>query len=150
MPAELACEFLAVFARMEYALKATDFGSAGDGEVKALWDRFANAINDTFGQIASEELAAAVDYLLTYPPRKQVRNVGALTFEAHVSDKQQVIAQQVLLMVRTVRNNLFHGSKFLPSGEEEPGRNQELVRHSLTVLKFCICLDAGVKKSYQQ
>lgn len=27
MPAELACEFLAVFSRMEYALKATEYAS---------------------------------------------------------------------------------------------------------------------------
>lgn len=125
MPAELACEFLAVFSRMEYALKATGYASPNEGKVIATWDKFANEIDEAFGQVVDEELTIAVDYLLNDPPRKQVMKNGALAFEDRVVDGQQRRAQQALLMVRTVRNNLFHGGKYLPHGEREQGRNHK-------------------------
>lgn len=150
MPAELACEFLAVFSRMEYALKATVFATENEGKVTAPWDRFANEIDEAFAQVTDEEFAAAVDYLLTHPPRKQVRKDGVLTFENQVIDENQRRAQQALLMVRTVRNNLFHGGKYLPAGEVETGRNRQLVECSLTILKHCIGLNELVGRCYEQ
>jgi len=149
LPAELACEFLAVFARLEYSLKATDYASENGGNVSANWDRFANGVNEGFEQIKDEEFKAAVRFLLTRPPRKQVRRDGMLDFRDQVIDENQRTAQQVLLMVRTVRNNLFHGGKFLPDGEREQGRNQELVNHSLTVLKHCVGLNERVRQCYE-
>lgn len=150
MPADLTCEFLAVFSRMEYALKATRYASENEGRVTASWDRFANDIDEAFGQVADDGFTVAVNYLLTQPPRMQIRQDGVLTFEDQVIDENQRRAQQTLLMVRTVRNNLFHGGKHLPDGEVEQGRNHELVRHSLTVLKQCVLLDALVRQCYEQ
>lgn len=150
MPPELACEFLGVFSRLEYALKATIYGTENEGRVEACWDRFANDIDEAFRQIAHDEFKAAVDYLLGQPPRKQVRREGALTFQEQTVDKNQTIAQQILLMVRTVRNNLFHGGKYLPVGEIETGRNEVLVSHSLEVLRRCIYLNEAVRQSCEQ
>jgi len=150
MPADLACEFLAVFSRMEYALKATRYASDNEGRVTASWDRFANDIDEVFGQVTDEDFTIAVNYLLTQPPRKQVRQGDILIFEDQVIDEDQRRAQQTLLMVRTVRNNLFHGGKYLPDGEVEQGRNHELVQHSLTVLKQCIPLDELIRQCYEQ
>ncbi|MCU7869634.1 MAG: hypothetical protein KZQ98_14050 [Candidatus Thiodiazotropha sp. (ex Lucinoma borealis)] len=150
MPADLACEFLAVFSRMEYALKATRYASGNEGRVTASWDRFANDIDEAFGQVTDDKFMVAVNYLLTRPPRKQVRQDGSLTFEDQVIDNNQRRAQQTILMVRTVRNNLFHGGKHLPDGEIEQGRNQELVQHSLTVLKQCVLLNEIVSQCYEQ
>lgn len=151
MPRELACEFLAVFSRMEYALKATPPYVAGDGNrADALWDRFANAIDAAFAAIPQEDnqFWGAVDYLLNHPPRKQVLHGGALTFKDQVLDKRQTQAQQTLLMVRTVRNNLFHGGKHYPDGELEPGRNERLVRSSLEILKRTSTLSSDVQQRY--
>lgn len=63
MPSELTCEFLAVFARMEYALKATRF-AVGNGEgVSTNWDKFAIEADEYFHAEASAELRDAVEYL---------------------------------------------------------------------------------------
>jgi hypothetical protein len=150
MPADLACEFLAVFSRMEYALKATRYASDNEGRVTASWDRFANDIEEAFGQVTDDKFTVAVNYLLTRPPHMQIRQDGSLIFEEQVIDEKQRRAQQALLMVRTVRNNLFHGGKHLPDGEVERGRNHELVQHSLIVLKQCVLLDEYVRQCYEQ
>ncbi|HOZ25707.1 MAG TPA: hypothetical protein PK080_00015 [Hyphomonadaceae bacterium] len=151
MPRALACEFLAIFSRMEYALKATPPYVAGDeNRAEALWDRFANAIDAAFGAIPQDdaEFWEAVNFLLSYPPRKQVLRDGALTFKDQVIDTNQKQAQQTLLMVRTIRNNLFHGGKHYPDGEQEPGRSERLVRLSLCILKHVVALDEAVRQRY--
>lgn len=147
MPANLACEFLAVFSRMEYALKVSGYAT-GTNKVEAWWDKFANDVDTAFNAVKHEDFLNAVGYLLAAPPRKQILKDDVLTFVDQTIDNKQGTAQQVLLMVRTVRNNLFHGGKFLPDGEKEMGRNETLVASSLIVLKRCVTLNEKVHLSY--
>lgn len=147
MPATLACEFLAVFSRMEYALKASGY-AIGANKVEAWWDKFANDVEAQFKAVKDENFVGAVKYILTAPPRKQVLNGNAVAFADQTIDQNQGTAQQVLLMIRTVRNNLFHGGKVLPDGEKEAGRNERLVVSSLVVLRRCVSLNDGVHQSY--
>ncbi|MEP1895879.1 MAG: hypothetical protein ABJQ98_10600 [Alloalcanivorax venustensis] len=151
MPDELACDFLAVFARMEYALKATRFAIGNAGGVSASWDRFANEAHEHFNADASQELREAVEYLWRSPPRKQVLADGhRVEFRDFEIDPAQGKLQQLILMVRTVRNNLFHGGKHLPDGETESGRNEALVRSSMVILRECAQLVADVRESYER
>jgi hypothetical protein len=150
MPPELACEFLAVFSRMEYALKASIQYASGNADgVQANWDRFANDIDKQFLAIDDKEFETAVDYLLDSPPRKQVLKNSAIEFVDQAIDKKQAKAQQTLLMVRTVRNNLFHGGKHLPLGEKEAGRNAQLVSYSLIILRHSIPLNDLVRQHFE-
>ena len=57
-------------------------------------------------------------------------------------------AQQVLMMVRWVRNNLFHGGKFLPVPAGDDARDKLLVQYSLIVLRACIPLHNQVNEAY--
>lgn len=151
MPPQLACEFLAVFSRMEYALKATGtyaMGSDGD-KVSANWDKFANESKKEFSAIKDDGFQASVSYLLGQPPRKQILEKGVVRFVDQQINKAESTAQQTLLMIRTVRNNLFHGGKHYPNGETEPGRNQVLVTHALVVLKHCATLNNEVRLAYE-
>lgn len=152
MPPDLACEFLAVFSRMEYALKATPLFVAGDeNSAVALWDRFANSIDAALDSIPREDKPfwEAMDFLLNQPPRKQVLLGGALAFKDQIIDSNQRRAQQALLMVRTIRNNLFHGGKHYPDGEQEAGRNERLVRSALIILERSSTLHSDVKQRYE-
>lgn len=151
MPSELACEFLAVFARMEYALKATRFAVRNGRDVSVSWDRFANEAHERFHAEASEELKTAVDFLWNYPPRKQfLADDERVRFREFEIDPAQRKLQQLILMVRAVRNNLFHGGKHLPDGESEPGRNERLVRSSLVLLRECAQLVDDVREAYER
>ncbi|CAH9066373.1 hypothetical protein PSEHALCIP103_03573 [Pseudoalteromonas haloplanktis] len=150
MPPELACEFLAVFSRMEYALKATRFQDGNEDRVSASWNRFANEADDIFDESSSDDLQEAVNYMTSKPPRKQVLVEGRrVEFRDFTKDANQRQLQQLLLMVRIVRNNLFHGGKHLPTGENEAGRNEMLVRHSLSILRACSILLPDVRESYE-
>ncbi|OOF22952.1 hypothetical protein BZJ17_05040 [Salinivibrio sp. IB574] len=106
-------------------------------------------MHEQFDQLASEELIAAKDLLLNSPPRKQVLLNGQVIFQEQLLDQKQRTTQQIIRFVRTVRNNLFHGGKFLPIGEAESGRNEALVRSSLKIIKACIELNEEVKQSYE-
>jgi hypothetical protein len=146
LDAKLACEFLGVFARYEFALKAV--GLAIGDPVQPAWDNYAKSIDPVFAKVTDAELTAAVDYLLTQPPKKQVLRDGKLAWESTPLDNVPR-AQQALSMVRRVRNNLFHGGKFLPAeAGSDPNRDQLLVQHSLVILRACLPLRADVEAAF--
>lgn len=150
VPMTIAVEFLAVFSRMEYALKSTEFADGGSARVEPAWDRFANHIHECFAQLEDVGLDRSVQLLLEQPPRKQVLLDGRLSFVEQEIEHGQRSTQQLLKMVRTVRNNLFHGGKYAPDGEVHQGRNEQLVTASLVVLKQCRVLHEMVSASYER
>lgn len=149
MPSELAIKLMASFTRAEYALKSTGYADGNESRVDPAWDRYANEIHEKFIEINDKEIDEASDYLLNNPPRKQILSSGRVAFIERQIDHNQKSTQQLLLIVRSVRNNLFHGGKFLPEGELEAGRNQKLVETALLVLSACISLNPKVQTSYE-
>ena len=149
MPQELACEFLAVFSRFEYALKSTAYALGGANHVTPDWDLFGRHIDERFRASSNEKIADAIDFLLKHSPRKQVLVDGRIRLRDCPPDRNLPQAVQVLLMVRRVRNNLFHGGKYLPDGETEAGRNECLVSCSMQVLKYCLDMVPEVRVSYE-
>ena len=145
IPPDLGAEFQRTFTRMEYALKASgDFADGDEKGVSPAWDRFANAIDDAFCDLADKDFQAAVAFLLKEPARKEIlTGFGPLSL-----DPNQTKAQRTLQVVRTVRNNVTHGAKVQPDGEKEVGRNEKLVASSLTVLKHAAELHDKVKAKF--
>lgn len=135
---------------MEYALKSAGYSIGDECRVDPDWDRFANEIDDLFLKLTDTDTTSSKDYLLTSPPKKQVLTASGLTFIDRSIDKNQKSTQQLLLMVRGVRNNLFHGGKYHPDAESEPGRNERLVRYSLNVLLACSLLCGNVKDYFEK
>ncbi|MCK4841938.1 MAG: hypothetical protein KAT04_08650 [Methylococcales bacterium] len=149
MPSELACDFYSVFSRIEYALKSTEFAIGNNKRVEPAWDKFANEIDEKLFQSKDKKLLKAIEYILQNPPRKQVLENGRIAFINQTIDDSQKRTQQLLLMIRTIRNNLFHGGKYLPGGEVEAGRNELLVKYSMNILLRCIQINKNVYASYQ-
>jgi hypothetical protein len=136
----LANEFCWTFARMEYALKAEDFREgAGNGErdAKASWAKFAkeSGVRNALTNPTSQELKVALGYIAAQPPMKQIVKDNLLQWKPEPA-KQTLSAQQALVYVCRVRNNLFHGGKFKQGdGWLDPQRTDDLLRHGLTILK---------------
>ncbi len=149
IPQDLTYEFLGTFARCEYALKCSSFAKSKRGSVEANWDDFAKSIDRHFCRIVSVEFQAAVNLLLTEPPRKQVLLDGRLSWKDSPPDKRLPIAQQALLMVRRIRNNLFHGAKIWVPEYGNRNRDIQLLRASLIVLKQSFSIIGEVQAAYE-
>jgi hypothetical protein len=126
--------FFAEFALAEFDLKMLGFIRRGREDAQADWDAFASAIERRFRVNQTRALAKAWRALTTNPPRKQVVRDGHLgwrtTARPRISD-----AAWGLLLVRRVRNNLFHGAKFILGGSEQFARDRELVSAAQTILQ---------------
>lgn len=142
---ELSLQVFRTFARCEYALKAAGFHN-GEGKAEANWRGFALSIEDLFVEPLTPALKAAVDYILAHPPKKQIIKNDLLEWEAAPPETDSR-ADLVLLYVRRVRNNLFHGGKF--NGHWfDPERSEVLLRHSLQILTSSIQHSDRVRQAY--
>ncbi len=106
-------DFYYMFSRSEYALKASGFLMNGV-DAKANWDSFAGSIRPNFNRNKSKELNDAVKYIKSNPPKKQIVNAGDLAWDQTNNDNLPLV-NFLILMIRRIRNNLFHGGK-LQSG----------------------------------
>lgn len=131
---ELGLRMFQTFARMEYALKAAGY-HRGDGPAKPDWDRLGRDCDQCFRETNSPELRAAIDYIMDEPPRKQVIEEGRLAWKEVVAHGQ-TRGEQLLVYIRRIRNNLFHGGKFNGHWFASE-RSKTLLCHSLTVLRAC-------------
>jgi hypothetical protein len=148
LPQELAYEFLGTFARCEYALKGAGFAKGGATSVEANWSAFAAAVDWHFRRVDEPGFKATVNFLLTEPPRKQVLRDGKLDWKDSPPDPKLPKADQTLLMVRRIRNNLFHGAKVWTPEYGNRDRDIQLVEAGITVLKRCALLNQHVRSAY--
>lgn len=145
----LAFDFFREFSRFEYCLKAVGFLRVRrNNEPEANWDAFAEAIKQIFEEPPSKEFSAAVAYYMKNPPKKQVVRDGGLQWENDASQDSGAI--RVLVLVRRVRNNLFHGGKFNGQGWFSPERSEDLLRHGTVILRFLVRAHPDVRRAYSE
>jgi len=133
VPHELTLEFLLTFSRFEFALKKAGYAVGDNNRVSPDWDSFANDVAQ-LGGAALAPVLNACQYLQQHPPKKQVLDNGTLRWVARQGTTGSAIGD-VLLSVRTVRNNVFHGGKFPDGMVTDPLRDEQLIRDCLAVLK---------------
>jgi len=143
-------QFMDAFMSAECALKHGGFGHMQGGAACANWDKFASSIKKSFNDVADQPFRDAVAYLVQNPPRKQVINGRALKWEEAPPPADASASQQCLLMIRRVRNNLFHGGKnYVMGGADTSERNDKLVTSSLIVLDHVMSLNQDVHAHYR-
>lgn len=127
----LAFDFFYWFSRFEFALKENGYlKSHVPGEnAEPGWDEFVNKWHEQYASSAEAKL------LLKSPPERQVVFEGD---ELHwrpvgLGDCKSDLAR-VVRLVKTARNNLFHGGKHGGAGWDDPKRTQELLETSLALL----------------
>ncbi len=148
---KLVFEFFKVFARFEYALKRTDDFLTFDryDNAKPDWDTFAKELDSKFKEIGSKYFLTAVKYFKSKPPKKQVKDDARLRFKV-VSPRKTTDTENILELVRRVRNNLFHGGKFSSGPVEGSERDETLIKHSLVILRECKSIDEDVEKDFDE
>lgn len=141
----LAFEFFREFARCECCLKAVGFRK-NDVVAQPDWDAFAQTVRQTIEEPTDHKVVAAVQYFSKHPPKKQVVKDGELAWSAQ-SPLSEPTAQEILVLLRRVRNNLFHGGKF-NGNWFAPQRSEELLTHGLVLLRACIAGNDKMKKAF--
>jgi len=147
---DLLLNFFLTFSRFEFALKIHEFAKGNQNRVQPDWDKFANSIRDSFDKTTRGDLTEAVDYFLINPPWKQVLINGNINWNTSVPDNELSEIEKVLLLIRRVRNNLFHGGKFNIGPHEAPERTTRLLNYSLIILEACLPLSPEVEDNYRQ
>jgi len=145
----LAIEFLAMFSRLEYALKVTRFRMSGDGEAKADWAAFAADVAPMFDPKADASLSEAFTYLTNQPLRFLGVQSGALGWYEFKLPTNSSDADQVIRVIKQVRHNLFHGGKFAPDSHASKDRDTKLLTFGLIVLESMLILIEEVRLAYE-
>lgn len=146
---DLVYKFFITFSLFEKALKEFGFRHVHTNEdIQPDWASFATKINEKFTSTRKspdhQELETAVEYLLKKPPKKQVFRGGLIQFvECGRSDESDTVWLSVL--IRRVRNNLFHGAKF---SYDRP-RDSLLLQYSLTILEAWANSYPDIQKFFQ-
>jgi hypothetical protein len=143
----LAFSFFREFARCEYCLKAVGLLLGAPNNPQADWRAFAAQVTAVFDAPPNVETNGAIQYYLSYPPRKQVFLDGILSWSNTLTSYRSQ-AELVLLLVCRVRNNLFHGGKF--NGHWfEPQRSEELFHGGLVILRAVVLNHSKVREAYE-
>lgn len=140
---QFAIQLFKKFARIEYALKAAGFHK-GDGPAEPNWNKFASSV---IGVLENDPtIAVAIKYMSEKPPKKQVIRDNRLSWERPTPNTSKT--HEILLCVRRVRNNLFHGGKF--NGHWFAAeRSKELFSHSLSILDACLRASPDLKEAFE-
>jgi hypothetical protein len=131
---ELVFKFFTVFSLFEWALKQNEeFRSFRNGKLEANWKAFAENIHPSFEQ---DDVRASVDYFFNTPPKKQILVNEFLDYKEEKTREESKKDEPndtvwLSIMIRRVRNNLFHGGKF----GYRPERDTPLIIHSLLILE---------------
>jgi hypothetical protein len=148
---ELVLEFLAVFSRFEYALKRS--GYLKDGErAQPNWGKYSDDLKGQFASLTDQACQEAIRALLDVPPKTQVVTGGDLGWRETVPVEGEATEKYVLRLVRTIRNNLFHGGKFPhPVGPiADVARDRELLRRGIAVLNGCLEISGTVRGVFEE
>lgn len=141
---DLIFQFFWSFAVFECAMKRAGFCRAGKhNTAEPDWRGFATENRET--ALASESFKLAAKKLIELAPRCQVVVAGKLGWQAakqgHTDD-----VKHALFLLRTVRNNLFHGGKFQHGGPiHDVARDTDIMEAALALLGECYELDRRVR-----
>jgi hypothetical protein len=150
---ELVLEFFLEFSRFEYALKRAGFLKQGTDDAIPDWDGFAQSLRERLGKKQDSQLGRARSVLMMKPPKKQVKGPsGGLAWRDNTPGDGEHEEAFLLRLVRTVRNNLFHGGKYpYPDGPvDDPARDRELLRAAIDVLRACRRLSPRVDSLFKE
>jgi hypothetical protein len=152
----LLLDFFLTFAAFEFALKTAGFIKKGrpvlEGTahiVQADWERFIIELRGIFRSDHSPELLEACNRILDNPPWREITTGDELLWDATAENPQLPEVDRLLKYVRRIRNNLFHGGKFVNMPVLDLRRNAGLLSDALIILKECLRLSHKVRGEYE-
>ena len=127
--------FFHYFSRFEYALKRREFKKVnGRFIIGAEWDAYADAQGSIYYPTESIKVKNAIELLCNHPVKRQFND---LSWQA----KRPITPFsfiRALKQVPYIRNNLFHGGKYMNS---DAARDLELLESAIHLMQYCLVND---------
>jgi len=143
----LVFEFFWKFSTFECALKREGFLKPGRNSTAIPdWGCFGRRIRGQFAKVSISGFENAVNTLKHLAPRRQVVRNGQLGWEAVYRKDDESDEEFILRLLKTARNNLFHGGKYPDGPVDEIARDQNILQAALTILNVCFEIHPGVKR----
>lgn len=142
---ELAFDFFFAFSRFEFALKENGYLRDHTPDAVALpgWSEFVAEFS------AAYKVSAEAQELLKASPEQQVvGNHDALSWRAVDLSRSNSELDSVVKLLKTIRNNLFHGGKHSAAGWDDVPRTKTLLQSGLVVLEQLAALDAVLEPDF--
>ena len=142
----IAFNFFFWFSRFECALKEGGYlkSHVVGSKAEPGWEEFIQKWH------AEYECSMEAKVLLNARPERQMVGHGSnLTWQAVDLSNCKTELAQVVRLLQTVRNNLFHGGKSGGAGWDNPERTRLLLSNGLLLLNQ-LCEMAGMEADYQQ
>lgn len=146
---DLVLDFFCVFSRFEYALKRAGFAKKKRDSVSANWVKFARYVTSRFDPGKTPELMEAINYVKNNAPMTQTIDARGLGWRETPQGGSESDLEWVLRLVRTIRNNLFHGGKSPEWIGSDPDREIKLLRSSLVILDACLDCHPDLKRYFE-
>lgn len=138
-------EFFYWFSRFEFALKENQFlkNHTEGARAEPGWDQFISSHEATYGlsDIGSQLVAAA--------PKRQIVGPHGIDFVPVGFDDHPSELAKVVRLLKTVRNNLFHGGKHGAEGWDDPQRILLLMDLCINILDELAEL-GGIEADYKR
>ena len=142
---ELVLDFFWKFSVFEAALKREGFVRAGPhNAAEPDWKRFALEVEGRLAAAPVTGLEEAKEELRRLSPHRQIVRDGKLGWEP-IEQNEESDDAFIIRLMKTVRNNLFHGGKYPDGHIKEIARNRKILRAALTILDACYKVHAGVR-----
>ena len=126
---ELCIEYFFKFSRFEFALKENGFLKKGRHKAaKPNWKKFIREYASTYSP--SQEARN----LMNDPPDRQIVRDGRCQWEKTNFANFDSDLDKVVLVLKVIRNNLFHGGKNSQFDWDNPERSAFLIENAISVL----------------
>lgn len=139
----LIYDFFFWFSRFESALKEANWLQSHEVGAPARpgWKDFVEEFEDQY------QLSKAAGQLIAANPRKQTIGDAGLDFTDVTFTEADSQLMRVTVLLRTVRNNLFHGGKHGGAGWDDPDRIRQLLPPCIAILNDLAAL-GGLEADY--
>jgi hypothetical protein len=122
-------EFFYWFSRFEFALKENRYIRKGPSNAALPdWHKFRDRFSGAYKPSRESAL------LMSAPPERQVFADGSYKWKKVDLEKESADLGKVILILKTIRNNLFHGGKSSEKDWDNPDRNIFLLENGKKVL----------------
>jgi len=144
---ELILEFFWRFSVFECALKREGFlKSDRYGNAAPDWEEFGKNVVGKFAHVTVPRFVDALDELATLAPRRQVVRGDVLEWKAITKQAGDTDECYLLDLLKTARNNLFHGGKYPDGSIDEIAHDRAILRAGIVILDGLCEIHEGVRR----